>query len=87
MWACGKAKLTRPSQLLVAETGVAPSKMAERETGESATYLKIRRMTFSLMGGIGFIYDEQIPPFQRSQRACRCVFSFVCMSSNPKFLL
>jgi hypothetical protein len=37
--ACGKAKLTSPSQLLVAETGVVPSKMAERETVDSISDL------------------------------------------------
>jgi hypothetical protein len=40
--ACGKDRLTRPSQLLVAETGVVPSKMAEREMGESIAALNRR---------------------------------------------
>jgi hypothetical protein len=49
--ACGKDRLTRPSQLLVAETGVVLSKMAKRETGVSATDLKLPRMAILPHGG------------------------------------
>ena len=42
--ASGNDRFTRPSQLLVAETGVVPSTMAASETVESATDLKRRLM-------------------------------------------